>query len=212
MKIIEPAFFIINMDDPDKIMNLIEISARNCYQSEPTGDTEGFIRRIIKSGHESVLEHSSITVRIICDRGVMAEITRHRHHSFSIKSTRYCNFSKDKFGNEITVIKPFFWEDGTNKYNEWRSAMQSCEYVYLNLIEDGATPQEARSVLPNSLETNIICTANIRAWRHWFKLRCSKKSHPQLRQIALPMLAEFATRLPVLFDDIYDKYKAVKLC
>lgn len=207
MKIIKPSFTVLYMADGAEILRLTEICARNCYQSEPTGDTEGFIRRIIKSGHESVLEHSSATVRIICDRGVMAEITRHRHHSFSIKSTRYCNYSKEKFGGEITVIHPYFWEEGSKPFLEWNRAMMACERAYLNLIDGGASPEEARSVLPNSLETNIICTANMRSWRHWFKLRCSKKSHPQMRQVALPILAEFHRRLPVVFEDIYSKYE-----
>jgi thymidylate synthase (FAD) len=139
----------------------------------------------------------------------MAEITRHRTGvAFSIESTRYCNYSKNKFGYDITVIRPFFFESDTRAYNEWLNAMETCEEAYLRLIEDeGATPQEARSVLPNSLKTDIVMTANLRTWRHIFKLRCSKKAHPQIKQALLPILAEFYRRVPVVFEDIYSKYE-----
>ncbi|MBF0572237.1 MAG: FAD-dependent thymidylate synthase [Desulfamplus sp.] len=211
MKIIEPYFEILMMAETKDIYRHLELAARNCYKSEEhiaEGTAEEFLERILKSGHESVIEHISITVRIVCDRGVLAELTRHRLASFSVESTRYANYSKDKFGSEITFIKPFFWQENSPEYKEWEKAMEASEKAYMNLIKNGAKAQEARSVLPNSLKTDIIITANIREWLHIFNLRCSKASHPQMRQIMIPLLAEFNKRLPVLFGSVYNKYKA----
>jgi thymidylate synthase (FAD) len=150
----------------------------------------------------------SATVRLICDRGVSHEIVRHRLCSFSQESTRYANYSKEKFGNEITVIHPYFWDDGSEPFWEWQKAMEACEKAYLNLLNGGAKAQEARSVLPNSLKTDIVVTANMREWRHIFKLRCGKAAHPQMRQSMLPVLNEFHTRIPVLFDELYDTHES----
>lgn len=210
MKIIEPYFEILQMADAEDIYRHLELAARNCYKSEEQisdGTAEEFLQRILKSGHESVIEHISITVRIVCDRGILAELTRHRLASFSVESTRYANYSKDKFGSEITVIKPFFWQEDSPQYREWETAMAACEQSYMRLIQSGSKAQEARSVLPNSLKTDIIITANIREWLHIFNLRCSKASHPQMRQIMLPLLAEFNRRVPILFGVVYEKYR-----
>lgn len=207
MKIIEPSFEILYW--PEHALELTEIAARNCYKSEEkicSGSAEKMVRHIIDSKHESVLEHCSVTVRIVCDRGVLAELTRHRIASFSVESTRYANYSKDKFGNEITVIKPLFWEESSKDYVLWLYAMESCKNVYMQLLKNGASPQEARSVLPNSLKTDIVMTANIREWIHIFDLRCSSKAHPQMREIMLPMLDEFYRRIPVVFGGVWDKY------
>ena len=161
-----------------------------------------FVRRIIDSGHHSVIEHVSASVRIVCDRGVTHELVRHRLASFSQESTRYCNYGSGKFGREITVIRPYFWEAGEREYTLWRRAMVAAESAYLGLLDAGATPQEARSVLPNSLKTEIVVTANFREWRHIFTLRTAKAAHPQMREIMLPLLAEFKRRIPIVFDDI----------
>lgn len=122
------------------------------------------------------------------------------------ESTRYCNYANDKFGREITVIKPNFWDDDSDASNEnylkWESAMKDAEAWYLELLDNGATPQEARSVLPNSLKTEIVMTANLREWRHFLKLRTSPAAHPQMRQIALMLLKQLKEMIPVLFDDI----------
>lgn len=210
MKIIEPYFEILHMAEGDEIIGLLELAARTCYKSEDQiaqGTAEDFLKRLLKTGHESVIEHVSATVRLVCDRGVSHEIVRHRLCSFSQESTRYANYSKAKFGNEITVIRPFFWDQGSDKFKEWKRAMEMCEKAYLNLIEMGAKAQEARSVLPNSLKTDIVVTANMREWRHIFKLRCSKASHPQMRQSMLPLLAEFNKRIPVLYETLYETHK-----
>ncbi len=210
MKVIDPYFEILYMPGGNEIMKHLELAARTCYKSEDriTEDSaEAFLARIIKSGHESVIEHASVSVRIICDRGVSHELVRHRLCSFSQESTRYANYSKEKFGNEITVIRPFFFETGSELYREWETAMQACERAYLSLLSAGAKAQEARSVLPNSLKTDIVVTANVREWRHIFKLRCSKASHPQMRQVMLPLLETFHSRIPVLFDTLYESHK-----
>lgn len=211
MNVIEPTFEIIHMPESTEIMRVLEIAARNCYKSEDKikpGSAATLIRALIKSGHGSVVEHMGCSIRLICDRGVMAEITRHRVGVvYSIESTRYANYSKEKFGGEITVIRPFFWATNRGEYLIWKQTMEACERAYLRLLSVGATPQEARSVLPNSLKTDIVLTANMRAWRHLFNLRCSPKAHPQMVQSMLPVLAEFHHRVPVLFDDIYEEHK-----
>lgn len=210
MRIIEPSFSILHMPSATEILNVLESAGRTCYQSdcaESKEDTQNFIRRILKRGHESVIEHMSATVRMICDRGVTHEIVRHRLCSVSQESTRYANYTKAKFGNEITVIRPFFWDKNSHEYSLWAMAMEECERMYLTLIEGyKATPQQARSVLPNSLKTDIVVTANMREWRHIFKLRCSPTAHPQMQQSMLPILEEFHNRIPVLFDESYKNY------
>ena len=188
-----------------QIEQLLELAGRVCYKSEDriTEDSaSSFIARMLDSKHESVLEHAAITVRFICDRGVSHELVRHRLASFSQESTRYVNYSKGKFGSEITVIEPCFWPSNSHEYNIWKQACEHAEMVYMSLVNSQSTPQEARSVLPNSLKTEIIVTANPREWRHIFKLRCSKQAHPQMREIMLPLLDEFNKSWPSLFADI----------
>nr|WP_242840727.1 FAD-dependent thymidylate synthase [Clostridium hydrogeniformans] len=162
---------------------------------------------ILKSGHESVLEHEKISVRMICDRGVTHEIVRNRMASYSQESTRYCNYSKDKFGSELTFIEPCFWNEEKDKLKRelWITQILEIETAYMKLLELGASPQEARAILPNSLKTEIIVSMNIREWRHFFKLRTSEKSHPQMREIAIMILNEFKIRYGILFNDIVNK-------
>lgn len=206
---IKPYFVIESDINGEEILKLIEKVGRTCYKSEDkTTETsaETFVRNIIKRGHEAVIEHYNITVRVICDRGVTHEIVRHRLASYAQESTRYCNYSKDKFSNQITYIEPCFWdistEDGKRKYEIWKNVMEYTEKSYMELIEAGATPQEARSILPNSLKTELVMTMNLREWRHFFKLRADQASHPQMREIAIPMLQKFKEIIPVIFDDI----------
>lgn len=208
MKIIKPSFEILNPPTQTEILELLEIAIRTCYRSEDkikAGSAADIVKMIMKSGHDSAIEHFSISVKIACDRGVTHELVRHRLCSFSQSSTRYCNYSKDKFGNEITVIEPCFWAPGSLLYEAWQMHMKAAERAYLDLIRCGASAQEARSVLPNGLKTDIITTANIREWRHIFKLRSSavnKASHPQMMEIMDMILAEFVERWPVLFGGI----------
>jgi thymidylate synthase (FAD) len=127
---------------------------------------------------------------------------RHRIASYSQESTRYCNYSKDKFGNELTFIRPFFWNNDPDKFAVWKETMQCIEDNYNRLIAIGAKPEEARSILPNSLKTEIVVTMNLREWRHFFRLRTSSRAHPQMRELAIPMLKSFKERIPAIFDDI----------
>ena len=227
MRIIKPSFVFEDEFDGEKILKNLERFGRTCYKSEDkiTSDSaRKFVAGIMKSGHESVIEHEKVTVRIICDRGVTHEIVRHRIASYSQESTRYCNYCKDKFGSGITFIEPFFfnreaprktipvptlnnWLISENKeineFDIWLMVMAVTEWGYATLIEDfGRSPQEARSVLPNSLKTEIVITFNLREWRHFFRLRVSKKAHPQMREITIPFLKEFQRRIPIIFDDI----------
>lgn len=205
MKIIKPAVFIESDIKEEKALELIERAGRVCYKSENSitnGSAEKFVKNIVSHGHESVIEHISITVRVICDRGVSHEIVRHRIASYSQESTRYCNYTDGKFNNEITLIKPCFWEEDSPEYKVWKETGEACEKGYFELIKKGATPQEARSVLPNSLKTEIFITMNFREWRHFFQLRCSKSAHPQMQQVANMILAEFKRRYPLFVEDL----------
>jgi thymidylate synthase (FAD) len=157
---------------------------------------------LVRRGHEAMIEHCGLTVKFICDRGVSHEIVRHRIASYAQESTRYVNYSKGKFDGEITVIQPLFYQEGTENYNAWRESMLQAEQSYMALIANGSSPQEARSVLPNSLKTELVVTMNMRAWRHFFKLRTDSAAHPQVQEIARPLLEELAEKLPELFDDI----------
>lgn len=211
MKIVKPGFVIEDDIDGEKILQKLEKAARTCYKSEDSITSQSsrkIIKKIIESHHESVLEHEKITARIICDRGISHELVRHRIASFSQESTRYCNYSKDKFGNEIAVIKPIFWSDSTDRDLEmalWYDAMKNSERYYFQLLSLGATPQEARSVLPNSLKTEIVITANLREWRTILRQRTAKAAHPQMRQIMIPLLKEFKRLIPIVFDDILEE-------
>lgn len=205
MRVIEPYFEMLDKINGEDILRKIELCGRVCYKSENSITSESsqkFVNNIIKSGHESVLEHEKITVRIICDRGVTHEIVRHRIASYSQESTRYCNYSKDKFDGELTFIKPCYWNEESENYRLWEESMKQVEQTYMKMIFSGATPQEARSVLPNSLKTEIVVSMNLREWRHFFGLRTSEKAHPQMREIAIPILNEFRRLIPIVFDDI----------
>lgn len=205
MRIIKPYFEFMQEINGREILRNIELCGRTCYKSEnliTDTSAETFVANILKRGHESVIEHEKITVRIICDRGVSHEIVRHRIASYSQESTRYCNYQKDKFGNELTFIKPVFWEENSKEYILWCDMIQKIEDNYMKLIDMGASPQEARSILPNSLKTEIVVTMNLREWRHFFRLRTAEAAHPQMQEIARPMLEAFQEQLPVVFDDI----------
>lgn len=205
MKIVNPGFEIMTPINGKEILKSIEAAGRVCYKSEEKitdGSAEKFVANIIKRGHEAVLEHQSITVKFICDRGVSHEIVRHRIAAYCQESTRYCNYSKDGFGNEISVIKPCYLDNDSAGYNIWADSCRISERAYLNMLEEGYTPQEARAVLPNSLKTEVVMTADLREWRHFFKLRCSPAAHPQMREVACALLVRFKELVPIVFDDI----------
>lgn len=205
MKIITPSFEILTPVDGQAILKHIEQCGRVCYKSEgKTTDTsaEAFVRGIIKRGHEAVLEHASITVRFVCDRGVSHEIVRHRLASYCQESTRYCNYIKEEFGQEITFIQPSYLECGRRGWELWALACEQAEEAYFDLLNWGCTPQEARAVLPNSLKTEVVMTADLREWRHFLKLRTAPAAHPQMREVAVPLLRWMQEHVPVMFDDI----------
>ena len=209
MKAIKAGVEFITPINGNVILKRIEECGRVCYKSEDRITDESapeFIKNILKRGHEAVLEHCSFTVKFICDRGVSHEIVRHRLASYCQESTRYCNYSKAGFGGEITVIKPVFFEENSPRFRMWETACTMAETQYFNLIREGCTPQEARSVLPNSLKTEVVMSANIREWRHFLKLRCSPAAHPQMREVALALLEKAHASIPVLFDDIAEEY------
>lgn len=210
MKIISPNVQILSPVDGQAILKHIELCGRVCYKSEAKiTDTSAatFVRGIIKRGHEAVLEHFNITVKFICDRGVSHEIVRHRMASYCQESTRYCNYSNDSFGGEITVIRPNFLVEGTEGWQYWREACLTAERRYFELLNFGCTPQEARAVLPNSLKTEVVMTANLREWRHFFKLRTAQAAHPQMREVATLLLRRMQELIPVVFDGIQEVHR-----
>ena len=212
MIIVKPSIEILSTTDYETILKKIERIGRVCYKSEDKikeDSAEGFIRAIIKRGHESVIEHESISVKVTCDRGVTHEIVRHRIASYSQESTRYCNYTMDKFGNQISCIDlatGFQYnlndEADQKKYEIWNRAMEAAEKYYFEMIQAGAKPEEARSILPNSLKTEIVMTMNMREWRHFIRLRGSRAAHPQIVEITKMIQQEFAERYPVFFADL----------
>lgn len=201
MKIINQSFEILSFTN--NLEKIIEQAGRVCWKSEERmceGSEKVFIESLKNKNHMSVFEHGSITVKIICDRGVSHELVRHRIASFSQESTRYCNYSKNKFDNEITFIDPYTaFQNNSGNRDLWIKAMEFSEKYYMEMIKNGATPQEARSVLPNSLKTEIVITANPREWMHIFDLRCSQQAHPQIREIMLKIKEDFIKMWPSLF-------------
>jgi len=229
MKIIEQSHAILHMDGLD----LIERAGRTCYKSEeqahtckagdavPThckllgsedgarcyaGDCERnsafkFTRMLIKRGHEAMLEHGGATVKFITNRGVTHELVRHRVASFGQESTRYVNYG----GKEMEFIRPVWLPDEDAGSSIWAGAMEVADAAYQRLLLAGWRPEQAREVLPNSLKTEIVVTANYREWRHIFKLRAlgtTGKPHPQMQALMLPVLEEFKDKLPALFGDL----------
>jgi thymidylate synthase (FAD) len=195
MKIIRPGFVVEDKIDGEEMLRKIEAAGRTCYKSEERITSQSarvFVRNLIARGHESVLEHEKVTVRIFCDRGVSHEIVRHRIASYSQESTRYCNY-----GGSVTYISPDFLLSP-----EDRMVLDLLERHYTKRLAEGLTPQQARYFLPNGLKTEIVCTFNLREWRHFFRLRTASAAHPQMRQITLPMLEWFKDAIPVVFDDI----------
>ena len=224
MNILKAGFDILTPISEGGIEELkhIEKIGRVCYKSEGKITENGesakkFVKMLIDRGHEAMIEHSSLSVKFVVDRGVSHELVRHRIASFAQESTRYVNYSLEKFGNEINVIDI---RDGINLdnkmknmdsdtilaiMNEWCLAMEDAEKHYMKMIELGATPQIARSVLPNSTKTEITITANYREWRNFFKLRVPNTAHPQMREVTIPLLKELKRRLSIIFDDIEEE-------
>lgn len=211
MQIVNAGYEIVDNLNGAEILKKIERIARVCYKSEELigeGTAERLVGNLIKRGHEAMLEHFSFSVKFAVDRGVSHEIVRHRVASFAQESTRYCNYGNK--GGEITFIEPCYLKDSSIpnwdiKYGAWRAMCENAELMYLRMIKAGATPEEARAVLPTSLKTEIVMTANLREWRHFFKLRAvgvTGKPHPQMLEVSVPLLKDLQKQIPVIFDDL----------
>jgi len=210
MRMIEQSYQILTAISDGAVdeLKLIEAAGRTCYKSEDriTADGESakkFVAMLIRNHHEAMLEHSLLSVRFICDRGVSHELVRHRVAAYAQESTRYCNYTQDKFGSEITVIKPV-WYDGANGASQmaFDTICTAAEGAYDVALCDGLKPQDARTVLPTALKTELVVSANYREWRHIFQLRTAKTAHPQVRALLIPLLNELKERIPAIFDDI----------
>jgi thymidylate synthase (FAD) len=201
MRIIKPVVIIEDVLNGEEILKKIEKAGRTCYKSEAkiTDDSaRKFVQQIIKSGHESVLEHEKVSVRVICDRGVSHEIVRHRIGSYSQESTRYCDYNKGEL--DCIDVRPFMKTESGQRI--WEKVMNTLEMAYKSLRDLGESPQIARSILPNSLKTEIVITYNLREWRHFFKLRTAPAAHPQMREVACEILKQMKAAIPIVFDDI----------
>lgn len=201
MKIIKPSVEILDHFDGLEVLRKIEQCGRTCYKSVGDSPYE-FVQKLIKNGHESVLEHFSFSVKFIVDRGISHQIVRHRIASYSQESTRYCNYSHERFGKEITVIEPCYLKPGTDGYLIWENACRYAEQCYFSLLEWGCSPEQARAVLPHSLKTELVMTANLREWRHFLRERTSPKAHSQMREVAKMLLKKLRELIPIVFDDI----------
>jgi thymidylate synthase (FAD) len=227
MILIKPSYEILTPINREAILKKIELCGRVCYKSEDRiteGSASNFVEGIRKNQHFSVLEHEIITIRFICNRKVTHELVRHRIASFSQESSRYCNYSKDKFKGQITFIMPEWVQsklkegeyifDSTANFNlitekifegndlaikNWLYCLYVSEKGYLQLLDQGKFPQDASDVLSHALKTEIIITANLREWQHIFELRCSEKAHPQMRELMIPLQRELHNKLPEIF-------------
>ena len=207
MRVISPSFDIVTPIDREAVYRHIELCGRVCYKSEGNvteGSAERLIRSMLARGHESPIEHYSVSVRIITDRGVSHEWVRHRLASYSQESTRYCNYQKNKFGNTITFIQPCFWEPESPVFKEWEKSCRVAEAQYFRLLGEDAKPERARAVLPNSTKTELVMTGTLRHWKHFFDLRALAKTgepHPQAKEVALPLCEWFCNQWPEVFLD-----------
>ncbi len=206
MKLIDASYEIESEIDGDAILRRLEKFIRTAYRSEDKIDQDShhrIIKLILNRNHESVLEAESITVRIRSNIGFTREMNRHRHLSLVETSTRYCNYSKDKFGNELTFITPptfIKWSD--NAKDIFLSKLQNDEIAYMNLLKNGCNPQEAREALPLATLSEACYVGNLREWRHIFKLRCSSAAHPSMLYLMPSLLKEFQEKIPFIFDNI----------
>lgn len=206
MRLVEP-WIKVEKFDGVKIMKRIERACRTCYRSEDKISEDSYknlLTNCLNRGHESVLEHEKITVRIYSDIGSYKDLTRHRFASFSVESTRYCSYNKDKYGNEIAIIDPVYIED-KEVYATWKNAMEEMEKLYMKMKELGATTDMCREILPHSTAAEYTMTANIREWKHILELRTTNHVHPAIRQILIPLLLLFKEQMPEIFGNIeYD--------
>lgn len=217
MKLIKPKVEILDRIDSDQVIADITTVARTCYKSEDVRTKEkdkALVKRLIESKHDAMLEFVDVTVKFTCSRAIAQEITRHRMASYAMESQRYCAYNKDRFNHEITYIIPSHTNYDEGEYSlkyevangPFINSLLYSEKAYFDLIEDGWKAQEARDVLPNATKTEINMKANLREWRHFFKLRCHSTAHPDIRVLALDLLKQMHKQIPIIFDDLYDTY------
>ena len=201
MQIVEPGAELVWIT-PNAI-EVIEAAGRICYRSEGNaapGSAPAFVRQLLRRGHESVIEHAAASFRIVCDRGVSHEIVRHRVASYSQESTRYCNYSHDRFGREIAVIEPPGLAPSARR--AWEEGIRAAETAYFSLLSEGEKPQAARAVLPTCLKTELYMTANFREWRHFLRMRMASDAHPQIIPIARRIRDILVREAPAAFEDL----------
>lgn len=211
MKVVKPSVVALTPIGPE-LYKAVELAARTCYQSFDyisEGSAERMVKQLLTPDangvrHEAMIEMADVTIKVVCDRGVSHELVRHRLASYAQESTRYCNYSKEKFGGEITFIKPCFWDEKSPEYHAWSGLMGVIESTYNSLINSGSAPQEARSVLPNSLKTEIVMKMNVREWRHFLEVRTGSRAHPQMREVAWMIYDLFKENVPLFVEDIPD--------
>ncbi|SRR6056297_486615 len=212
MRILDPMVRLVDFPPTNTAYHRIAKAARTCTKSSSENkglvdDTE-LILKCIERGHESVLEHVSVTAHIICDRGVSHELVRHRLAGFSQESTRWCNYGQYRFGGfnrELTFIKPATMYKGTTEYFMWKRLMENIEDYYMEYMRMSVSPQSARSILPNSLKTELYMTANLREWRHILKVRTAKDAHPDMRAVMKSLLFRMSLFYEHVFLDINEK-------
>jgi thymidylate synthase (FAD) len=216
VNIVTPYARIMGLPDSGGIdlLRKIEAIGRVSHRSEDAQTTDSYDRfiRAVVIGHGdwSITEHASVTVEALVDRGITHEWVRHRLFAYTQESTRFVNYEKKV--PAAFVEPPGLSDDALHAANgeaielssreEWRHAIHTAESAYRRLISRGAPPQIARSVFPNALASKLIVTGNLRAWRHFFVMRTTKEAHPQMREVSIPLLAEFQVRIPILYDDI----------
>ena len=208
MKIVSPSVTLLWIT-PDPEIH-IEAAGRTCYKSEDKitkTSARNFCKKLRTSGHHAMLEHACASFRIVCDRGISHEIVRHRLASYAQESTRYCNYGTYKMGNEISVIQPPIDDDKVLEF--WEDSCRYAELEYLDMLDAGASPQIARSVLPTCLKTELVMTANFREFRHFISLPHSKAAHPQIRPIALDIWRILMGHAPSVFEDLIDETEAI---
>ena len=202
MKIVKQSHEWITPLNRDVTLKRIEQIARTCYKSEDAikpGSDAKMVAMLCKNYHYAMIEHISLSCKFITDRGVANEIVRHRIGSYAQESTRYCNYSKDKFDNGITIINHGY--TGIVMKDVVDACWQA-EQCYLDMLKNGATPEQARDVLPLCLKTEIVCTWNLREWHEVLRLRTAKDAHPAIRELMIPVLHELQDVYPEIFNDI----------
>lgn len=198
-------------EEGEELLKYVEWRARVSHRSEDADpDTRRFLGSVVgHHGDWSVTEHASVSVDFYVDRGITHELVRHRLFAITQESTRFVNYEKKmppsfvcpfpEAERKFTMVPP---DSELTVYDQWRGAISASELAYKSLIRSGVSPQIARSVFPNALASRIIITGNLRNWRHVFLMRTTKEAHPQMREVTIPLLAEFQAKIPILYDDI----------